>query len=240
MDRNRAVSKIRNVLISKGYPRLQMLLLVTLTGGAGFVTSYLLLQQGLETIWQRYLVAMVVAYLAFLFLLWAWLKLGWKDWVDGFESLEAVPHALRGARAILPAELPPGGGGATSSFDSGDSGAGIADSAASAASGLGDDIGFVLTILGLAAAIVFSSLWVVWAAPTLFAELLLDTALAAGLYHRLRRLESRNWLETAIRGTFWPFLVTTLVVVAIGASLQHQWPEAKSLGAVVAALRASG
>jgi hypothetical protein len=51
-----------------------MCLLVSLTGAAGFVTSYLLLRAGLIDMWVRYLASIGVAYLVFLVLLWLWLR----------------------------------------------------------------------------------------------------------------------------------------------------------------------
>ena len=67
------------------------------------------------------------------------------------------------------------------------------------------------------AALLLSSLWVVYSAPVLFAELLVDGVLAASLYRRLRGLESQHWLETALKRTVWPFVVTCLFLVAMHA-----------------------
>ena len=66
-------------------------------------------------------------------------------------------------------------------------------------------------------------------APTLFAEVLLDVLLAAGLYRRLRRMPDRHWLGTAVRHTIWPFALTALFVAAAGFALQHQVPAATTL-----------
>lgn len=231
MNRHHAVKKIKAALLSKGYPRLQMLLLVGLTGGAGFITSYFALHQGLETIWPRYLLAMAVAYLGFLALLGLWLKTGWKDWVESAEIVHLLPpspgNAAKPAHFApnLPAEDPRGGSGASAGFE-----VGIGDIG-------GDEWGLVLLVLGLVAAILLSSLWLVWSAPALFAELLLDAALATGLYQRLKKLPRTYWLETAIRGTIWPFVFTTIVVVGVGWGLNQYLPEAKSIGDVLAALK---
>jgi hypothetical protein len=223
MNRQGAVAKIKTALLSKGYPRLQMLLLVGLTGGAGFLTSYFALQGGLETIWPRYLLAMAMAYLAFLALLGLWVKSGWKDWVDGADMVNLLAPPPGGARTVH------SGGQGRGSWGPD---LGVPD--------LGDGWGLVLLVVGLVAAILLSSLWLVWSAPTLFAELLLDAGLATGLYQRLKKLPQYHWLDTAIRGTIWPFALTTLVVVGVGWGMNQYLPEAQSLGDVLAAIRSTG
>jgi hypothetical protein len=60
-----------------------MALIVALTGAAGFWVSFVLLQAGLDALWFRYSVAVAVSYLAFLFLLWCWLRLRKDDLIDG-------------------------------------------------------------------------------------------------------------------------------------------------------------
>ena len=78
-----------------------------------------------------------------------------------------------------------------------------------------------------------SSLFVIYSAPVLFAELLLDGARAAGLYRGLRGLDRRHWLESALRRTFLPFVLTTAVVTAAGWGMGHYAPEARSIGEVM-------
>lgn len=70
-------------------------------------------------------------------------------------------------------------------------------------------------------------------APTLFAELLLDGVLSASLYRRLSRVERWHWLETAVRRTVWPFILTAVMAFAVGWVLQDSAPEARSIGDVV-------
>ena len=83
------------------------------------------------------------------------------------------------------------------------------------------------------AALLLSSVWVVYSAPVLFAELLVDGVLAASLYRRLRGLESQHWLETALKRTVWPFLVTCFVLVAMAWGMQVYAPGAHSIGEVM-------
>ena len=86
----------------------------------------------------------------------------------------------------------------------------------------------------LIAAIAFGVVaYVVMLAPTLFAELLLDVGLAAGLYRRLVRTERRSWLTTAVRSTVVPACVAAALLGAAGAFMQSVAPDAVSIGGVV-------
>ncbi|GAB6040478.1 hypothetical protein [Endothiovibrio diazotrophicus] len=85
----------------------------------------------------------------------------------------------------------------------------------------------MLLIVG---ALLFSSLWIVYTAPTLFAELPVDGVLSASLYRKLRGLETLHWLATTVMRTFWPFALTVLISSLGGMILQSHAPEAHSLG----------
>lgn len=250
MSRSQQISKIKAALLTDGYPRLQMMMLVGLTGGAGFLTSYGLLHLGLHTIWLRYLLAMCGAYLAFLFLLWLWLRwprMRFSDLVDTLDATDLL-HVAGKSKVPLPAGGRFGGAGASLAFEApanpvaapllesvADSdGANIVEGAVDAASG-SDELFIPIMVILLVLTILLSSLWLIWSAPVLFSELLVDGALSAGLYRRLSHLPRRHWLETAIRRTVWPFLITTILVVAIGYGMNHLVPEAKSIGEFLAA-----
>jgi hypothetical protein len=81
-NRAREVLRLQGQLERDGFPRLKMLLMVTITGGVGFLASFALLRFGLIEMWPRYLVAFGIAYLAFLFLLWLWLRTRAEDYAD--------------------------------------------------------------------------------------------------------------------------------------------------------------
>jgi hypothetical protein len=90
----------------------------------------------------------------------------------------------------------------------------------------------VVVALAVVAALLLSSLLLVWSAPVLFAELLVDGVLAAGLYRRLRRAPGRHWLETALRRTWLPFLLTAVLAALAGWGLAVYAPGATTLGEV--------
>jgi hypothetical protein len=99
--------RLQRSLERNGFPRLQMLLIVVLTGAVGFVASFLLLKLGLTEMWIRYLLAFAVAYLAFLLLLWLWLRTRAEDYAD-VPDLSGLGNSSNGAN---PGESFSGGGG---------------------------------------------------------------------------------------------------------------------------------
>lgn len=264
-SRDDAVGRLRHDLQSHGWPRSQMTLLVTLTGGSGLLASFLLLQAGLASMALRYPVALLMAYGVFLLLLWLWLRTKAEDWAD-LPDPGMLPSDLdltaTGARYAPTWSSGQGGefegGGASASFESPAQAHPLLQSPAVGAhggtadtsgplDGLGsvsdlgdaDELAIPLLLIALAAGVALSSLYVVYSAPTLLAELLLDGALSATLYQRLRGIERRHWVSTALRKTALPFVLTGLLLVAMGWGLQSAAPGARSLGEALHHLRAA-
>jgi hypothetical protein len=218
---------MRSRLLRNGFPRIQMFILVALTGLAGFGASVAMLSAGMDTMASRYMLAMGVAYIVFLLLLWLWLRSSASDYLD--ESVLDVLDAGVGG-----AETSSGGVAAAGDLDA-DAGAmgSIVDSPFGVL-GDADEGAIPLAVVLLALGIALSSLFVIWSAPILFAEILVDALLAAGLYRRLRVLHPRHWMHAAVKRTLLPFILTTLVVGAAGWGMQLYAPEARSLGDVLA------
>ncbi|HEY0230691.1 MAG TPA: hypothetical protein VGC55_05530 [Dokdonella sp.] len=208
MDRGREVERMRAALERNEYPRLRMLLIVALTGGCGFLASFVMLHHGVESIALRYPLALCVAYAAFLLLLWAWLRSRPDDYLD------APDAGSSGGDWRTPQHSGDGPGGADS-FDGFD---------------VGDDFAIPLLVIAFVAIVACASLWIVYSAPILFAELLFDGVLAAGLYRRLRHSDRRHWLDTALRRTWLPFALTAITLIAFGLGVQHVRPQARSIG----------
>jgi len=236
MSRTTAVQRMRARLLRDGFPRVQMFILVSLTGLAGFGASALMLLAGLETMALRYALAMGAAYLVFLLLLWLWLHTSASDYLDfvpsdgggGDAAAPDLPAALRDDFA--------GGGG---SFDGGGASANVDFDDAIvekplAAVASAEEGAIPLVVILLALGLLLSSLFVVWTAPILFAEILVDALLAAGLYRRLRGLERQHWMVAALKRTVIPFVLTTVLVAVAGWGMQAHAPEARSIGEVLA------
>lgn len=237
LQRSAEIQRVRHGLVRDSYPRLQMLLLVTLTGASGLLASYLLLRAGLVHMSERYPAAFGIAYLVFLALLWLWLHTRAEDYdiPDCSVSSSSDSGACDGGVGGNGGEF--GGGGASGSF-----GAPDADVAPGADSGVvsdgldllgsADEAAIPLAALALIAAIIVLALYVVYSAPVLFAELLVDGVLSASLYRRLRGLETRHWLETAVRRTALPFILAAALTSAAGWAMTLHAPHAHSIGEV--------
>jgi hypothetical protein len=95
-----------------------------------------------------------------------------------------------------------------------------------------DSEGCVLFLLALAliAAGVCASLYVVYAAPLLLAEILVEGVLLSGLYRGMKRARDGDWLGAALRRTWLPVLLTLVMFASAGYLLQRAAPRARSIG----------
>lgn len=241
--RSTEISRLRHELERDSFPRLQMFFLVALTGGAGLFASYLLLLSGMVHMGIRYLLSFGIAYIVFLFLLWLWLRTRADQYVDpgvadfGSFGSDAQASGYSGMGGTFD------GGGASSNFEtSSDSSAsmsegdGFADGAVSTVAEA-EEFAIPLSVILVFAAMFLSSLFMVYSAPVLFAELLVDGLLSASLFRKLRGLHTRHWLETALRRTALPFALTALAVSASGWVMGEIAPDAHSIGAFISHVR---
>jgi hypothetical protein len=245
LTRSLALVRVRRQLEQESFPRIQMGLIVSLTGASGWLCSFLLLLAGVETMVLRYPLALAGAYLFFLFLLWLWLRTQAGDHADASDVVDAAADVadLLPVRGTGLQGLPIrtggggnfGGGGASASFD--DAGASLADSgplkAVGEAAGSAfdaDELAIPLLAIALAVGLALASLYVVYLAPALFAELLFDGVLSYTLYRNLRRSDSRHWLATAVRKTALPFALTAVFLAGVGAAITAYAPGARSIG----------
>ena len=92
---------------------------------------------------------------------------------------------------------------------------------------------FFLLALALIVAGTLAALYVVYAAPLLLAEILVEGVLLSGLYRgmkRARRGGGGDWLGAAFRRTWLPVLLTLVMFAAAGYFLQRAAPRARSIG----------
>ena len=96
-----------------------------------------------------------------------------------------------------------------------------------------DDEGcaFFLLAVALIVAGLLASLYVVYAAPTLLAELLVEGILLSGLYRGMKKgAQQGDWLRAVVRRTWLPALLTLTLFAAAGYLLQRAAPRARSIG----------
>lgn len=208
--RGKLVQRMQDRLQAQSWPRVQMALIVAFTGLAGLLVSAVLLKLGVNSMALRYPVATLVAYGAFLDLLWLWMRTRSDDWADAANGLDAVGDAMplglsRGTQG-------PGGGGDVGS---------AADA---------DELAVVVLALVAVAALALVGGYVVMQAPVLLAEVALDGAVAGSLYHRLHRAERQHWALSAWGYTRWPLLFLLVIMALVGWGLQQAAPGAETLG----------
>ncbi len=242
MKRSRSSGRpIRKRLAESGASRWRALMaaVMAVTAAAGFLASFTLLRAGVHDMAIRYPVAVAFAYLTFLFQVWVWVS--WQrrrrpqrrpdvDLPDRFDVGDIgglQPHLEVGGGSS-------GGAGATAHFETApQSGASLTGS-----SGPGlelpeaDELAVVLLALALALSAVVATGYLVWTAPTLFADALVDGVLAAGIYRRLRRSPDPSWVPGTLRKTWLPALAVAITALVVGLGLRHVAPGAHSIGDV--------
>jgi hypothetical protein len=97
-----------------------------------------------------------------------------------------------------------------------------------------DDEGCVFFLLALALIVAgtLAALYVVYAAPLLLAEILVEGVLLSGLYRGMKKARrgGGHWLGAALRRTWLPVLLTLITFSAAGYLLQRAAPRARSIG----------
>lgn len=222
-------------------PRAAMLLFLSLAGAAGFLASFVALNSGLASMWLRYALAGLVAYLTFLALVGAWIaryrrSRRTRSHLDPGDGLDLLRSNTRGSG---PDDFAVGGGGRSGGGGaSGSWGPARGSSVADAVSGSMDpDAGWIVALAaGAMLAGVLAVGYIVYIAPVLFAELAVDAALVSTIYGRLRSSD-RPRPAGLVRWTWLPAMALILTLAAAGWAMQSIAPEAKSIGGFVAALR---
>ena len=260
--RGRQVERVRRLLLRQGMPRLQMSLILFVTGLAGFLASYALLHAGVSRMWLRYPVAVLLAYAVFLLLLRLWLFYQQRRGRESSANFDL--SGVDGASLDLSADIGgafndaafggggdfagAGAGGGWGAPDTGCVGAAAPESFVGGGGGSGGggggsglldglDVGidgdegclFVVALVLLIVGGLLASLYVVYLAPALLAEILVDGLLVSGLYRRVKDPVPGNWLLGAVRRTLVPVLLTLVCFIAAGYLLKYIANEAHTI-----------
>lgn len=149
-------------------------------------------------------------------------------WNEGLSGAKSAASDLAGRAG---GSVGVRGGGAVGSGGGGSGGGG-----SSLLDGLdfdGEGCAFFLFLLavGLVVAGLLASLYVVYAAPTLLAELLVEGLLLSGLYRSMKKgAQQGDWLRAVVRRTWLPVLLTFTLFAAAGYLLQRAAPRARTIG----------
>ena len=199
-------------------PRVIVLLMLGVAGGAAFLSSAVALYSGLEAMWARYALATVSGYAVFLLMIRAWIGIrrGWipgdgateKDVADVVDMIDGAGTGPRGGSVSTAS------GGFDLSIDL-------------------DELWWLAVVAMVAGAGLIAVAFVVYSAPVLLAEVALDAALVGTIYRRLRREEQGYWAATAIRKTWVAGTVLVVSMAVLGTALHQLAPESVSIGDVV-------
>lgn len=241
MHRHRHIRETGEILLRHGYPRLEMAFLVLVTGLSGLIASFVMLHAGIDSMALRYPLAVGCAFLAFLFQLWLWLRMRQHWHRDLVEIVTQLPGGGSGGGSggtgEAAAQTVSGhggafdGGGASASFDV--PGSDLLGSSVEAAANAEEAAIPLFALIGIAAvalSMVLLAFSLVSTAPFLFAELLVDGAMSATLYRRLRHLPQRHWTQAAVRRTIVPFVLSALFLAAVGFGMAWAVPGAHTVG----------
>ena len=229
--RRALVAKLADQLSRDTAPRLQLLAIMLMAGGAAFLSSGLLLwspAEAFDSMALRYPAAALCGYGVFVALIRVWIALHRP--ADGPHS-EFDPVDLLDGADLIPSSR--GRSGEWSSRSD------LSSSRPRSSWGIDLDLddGVWLVVAGLCAAAGLAAIaYVVYMAPVLLAEVALDAAIVSVLYRRLKRDEQGYWLTTVLRHTWAPALVLVVFACLTGVALQQVAPEAQSIGPVFQSL----
>jgi len=218
------VERAHRYLEKAGRPRLVMLAVLAVTLAAGFLASVAMVHLGVDRMYVRYPLAVVVAYATFLGLPWGWLQRQtavqtpsenpeWL-WVPGVAAIgaSALGNDLVGKDERRPKE-PTDLSGLANFGDIGE--------------GLGALLILVL-IAGVCTLIV--SVYLVATSPLLLAELLVDGALLGAMSRAVSHEPAPHWSRAVVRRTWIAALVTAIVFGLVGFGIERVVPGARTLG----------
>jgi hypothetical protein len=215
VTREALIARLRDRVEWDGWPRCTVTLMVALAGLASFVSSAVMLRVGLDSMAVRYGLAAVVGYVAFLGLVRLWIAAQRgssgpefdpiSDGIDGLRAVGDVPRAL-GVDADV--------GGFGFDFDL-------------------EGLFVILLVLLLALGGLFAIGYVVYAAPALLAEVMLDAAIVASVSKKLKPEESRWWAGGVVSRTVFPAAALVFCVSLAGYAFSLAAPDAHSIGGVV-------
>ena len=220
--RRMALRALRVYFAEKRWSRLAMGFILLLTGVAGAAASWGMLQLGLDKMWARYPLAVLIAWAAFLLFVWLWMQVERRC----FTADEEIEKLLKGRdpKEAMRRLKDDDDSSVLDWFD--------------AVPDVGDHEGCAVLVITVAViGLVFLALTaivnVLVAAPILFAEVFVDAILIGALYKRIKPLHEPWWVLGALRYTFRPVALTAATLFVCALVFSFIAPDAKSIGGVL-------
>ena len=224
--RGRLIEALRRRFARAGTKRVEIQLILVVTGAVGFLASFGMLRIGVEEMWLRYPLAALAGWIAFLGMVRLWAEAERNRFASDADIEDLAASA--GNAALKPER----------NRDSG-RGDGVWDwldwfNPFEYVDDLG---GFALAlllcvVLVALAGLIVAIIGLIGGAELLLAEVVLDAVLVSALYRRLQHLETRWWLASALRQTVVPVLVAVVFLATAGLLLQQLAPDAHSIRGV--------
>jgi len=246
------LQKLKDKIQSRYPVRLHMTMILTLVTLTGVVTSIVLLRAGITTMWLRYSLAVITAYLVFLLgiRLWIWyvLKRQQSKNASSFDGSDLTDGTFPvGYDSITTSDIKSSGGsfsgaGASGNFSSQGSvsmhtgnGATIhtvdkAVSGGSIFSGFFDDLDGDALVFIIISVIVVALLgawaYLIYQTPVILSEAFFEFLLASGLIRRANYASSDGWLFSTLKSTVIPVLIILVIAGAAGFVASSFCPDA--------------
>jgi len=252
----RLVERMRARLEAGYWPRVHCMLLVSLSAAAAFLTSVLLMVLQIRWMAVRYGVAAVAGYATFLFLLRTWVRWKWSrasfasDSDGGIDPGDLIgnvdipmPSLPHGAANFASGGGRSGGGGASGVWDSAVKSVSPAKGGGGGKGGGwgldldGDDLFWVIVAVVAAFGGAVAIGYVIYIAPTLLAEAIVNGAVAGKVYHGMQKRDHEFWTEQIFKRTIVSGAIVIVCAVVAGYAFNRIAPEAVSIGGVWAHLR---
>jgi hypothetical protein len=255
-------SFIKNVR-DRFFLRFHMLLILAATILSGSLFSKLLLLVHVDNIVLRYPLAVLLSYAAFFLFVKLWLYYMTVYEVNKQETtaniLSNIPDPSGISASSSDVQLfsggggTSGGGGVSASLDgssqisrqaldavpsaSEGSSSGIADAAGNAVSGIFDDDGVILVVIGVLLATIFgSSLYLIYNAPHILSDAAFNFLLASSLIRGYKVMTKPDWIGSVFKSTFLPFFIVLAVSFGAAWIIHARYPQLTKLSDVLVPL----
>jgi len=245
-------AEFKQSLVGRFVVRFHMALMLTALGASGLLISKVLLEVGVRSMLERYLIAVAFSYALFFLFIKLWLiyisppkpkpRLPSRDFGNAIDignlSLDVAQESTIVGDQVFGGAGDFGGGGATDLWGGDTSPAIISTPSSGRGSGGGGgssfdfdlDEGIVLIVLALLVLSIFGAgAYLVYAAPEILSEAAFQALLAAGLIKASKKMDGSGWMGSVLKATWIPFVIVLVMTGIFGMVAQTYYPHAARL-----------